>query len=170
MTSSSISPARRMCMSILSLLVAGCSLFENGDSSQVQLSIQGHTDVLRRAIKVELSAPGWGKTLTGSDFGTADAPTLTEAFETPGAGTLQVLFFLRDSTGGHLNSGSVALDIRPDWRWGIDLVLSDKNPFYGCFGCTGFKVIALDSLYQTTPKDSLFVVWGGNSIKHPVVY
>ena len=155
---------------IVVLLLSGCSLFESGDSSQVQLSIQGHTDVLRRAMKVELNAPGWSKTLTGLDFGTADAPTYTEPFETPGAGTLQVSILLKDSAGGHLNSGSIALDIRSDWRWGIDFVLSDKNPFYGCFGCTGCKVIVLDSVYRTTPKDSLFIVWGGNSIKHPVVY
>jgi hypothetical protein len=155
---------------ILLLVFVGCFLFESEDSSQARLSIQGNTDVLRRAIFVEIRAPGWSKALTGADFGTSGAPTFTQTFETPKWGELQVQIVLRDSTGRHVNSGFVSLDIRTDWIWGIDIVLDNHNPFNGCFGCTGYRSFHVDSVYQRAPEDSLFILWGGNSIKHPVIY
>jgi hypothetical protein len=156
--------------SILSLLVAGCSIFESEVSSEVRLSIQGNTEVLRRAINLQIAAPGWRKTLSGADFGSPDAPNYSQSFPTPKSGKLQVQFTLTDSLGDHLNSGDISLDIRSDWRWSIDFVLSNQNPFNGCFGCIGYASFPVDSVFQKAAKDSLFVIWGGNSIKHPVVY
>jgi hypothetical protein len=155
---------------VLSVLIAGCSTFRSGDVSEVQLSIQGNSDVLRRVIHVQLTAPRWTEVLTGADFGYPDSPNHTKPLETPEAGNLQVEVVLKDSTGEHVSSGSITIDIRPDWRWGVDIVLWNENPFYGCFGCVGYKAFYVDSVYRRTPEDSLYVVWGGNWIKHPVIY
>ncbi len=155
-------------ISLLFLFVLGCS--DSGDSSQVRLSIQGNTQVLRRSLTVEMFAPGWTRRITGGEFGTPDAPNYSQSFVTPSSGTLQVQITVADSTGGYLSSGSVSLDIRGDWRWSIDFVLANKDPFYGCFGCVGHKAVRVAPIFQMTPGDSLFVVWGGNSIKHPVIY
>ncbi len=156
--------------SILLLLVAGCSTFESEDSSEMQLSVQGNIEVLRQAINLELAAPGWRKTLTGTDFASPEAANRTQPFATPKSGTLQVQFTLTDSTGDHLSSGAISLDIRSDWRWSVELVLSNQNPLNGCFGCIGYRSFPVDSVFQKAAKDSLYVIWGGNSIKHPVIY
>jgi hypothetical protein len=156
--------------SILLLLVVGCSTFESEDSSEMQLSVQRNSEVLRRAINLEIAAPGWRKTLTGADFVAPGAPNHTQPFTTPKSGKLQVQFTLTDSTGDHLSSGVVSLDIRADWRWSVDFVLSSQNPFNGCFGCLGYTSFPLDSVFQKGVRDSLYVIWGGNSIKHPVIY
>jgi hypothetical protein len=155
---------------ILLLTFVGCPLSEGEDESQVRLSIQGNTDLLRRSLSVMLVAPGWIKGLTGRDFGTPESANYTQTFETPHSGNLRIDLLLQDSFGGHPNSGSISVDIRPDWVWDVDIAVSNRNPFYGCFGCIGSQTFALDSVYQRTPGDSLFVIWGGNSIKHPVIY
>lgn len=155
---------------ILLLSFAGCFSSEGDDQSQVRLSIQGNTNLLRRSISVTIAAPGWSKELTGRDFGTPEAANYTQTFEIPRSGKLRVDFSLRDSLGGHLNSGSVSVDVHSDWIWDINIVLGNHNPFYSCFGCIGSQSFVLDSVYQRTPSDSLFLVWGGNSIKHPVIY
>jgi len=64
--------------------------------------------------------------------------------------------------------GDVRLPLRSDWRWDIEIFAGKPGP--GCFGCMGTKVFSLDPAYRTDRVDSLYVVWGGNSIKHPVVY
>lgn len=156
--------------SIFFLLVAGCSIFESEDSSEVQLSVQGNVNVLRRAINVQIEAPGWRKTLTGSDFSSPNAPNYSQSFATPNSGTLQVKFTLKDSIGNQLSDGVISLDLRSDWRWSIDFVLSNQDPFYGCFGCIGHSSFPVDPVLQKSAKDSLFIIWGGNSIKHPVIY
>ncbi len=151
------------------LLLSGCSLFES-DRSEVRLSLQGNPQLLREVIQVQLTASNWTKTLKGTDFQQGESPNSTKAFETPRSGSLRVDVTLRDSANGHVNSASITLDLRSDWRWGVDIFLSDKNPLEGCFGCLGAKAFPVDSFYQSTPLDSLYIVWGGNSIKHPVVY
>ncbi len=160
----------RLTISLALLFISGCSFFEDDDQSQVQLSIQGNSPVLRQMIHVQLTAPAWSKSLSGKDFGSAEWPNYTLPFETPKSGTLLVRVSLSDSAGQHVSSGSIALDIRSDWRWGVDIFLSNRNPTEGCFGCFGYHAFEADSIYQETPTDSLYLVWGGNSIKHPVIY
>jgi hypothetical protein len=156
---------------LLSLLIlAGCSLFEGEDSSEVQLSIHGNSVLLRRVIQVRLTALNWVRSLDGRDFGSGEWPNYTQTIATPKIGILQVDVTLKDSANKRVSFGAITLDIRSDWRWGVDISLVDKNPTEGCFGCFGYKVFSVDSIYQRTPEDSLYLVWGGNWIKHPVLY
>lgn len=155
---------------IFLVLFVGCSLFESEDSSQIRLSIQGNTNVLRRVISVNITTPRWSRSLTGTDFGTPEAPNYTQTSETPNSGNLDVYVILKDSLGNHANAGSISLTIRPDWIWEVDIVLDNDNPFYSCFGCVGYRGFGVDSVYKRAPEDSLFIVWGGNSIEHPVIY
>ena len=148
----------------------GCSINENDNSSEVLVSIQGNTETLRKVIKVELNANGWNKTLTGADIGTPNLPNYSQSFVTPKSGNIKVKFTLLDSTGLHSNSGNISLPVKSDWRWSVDFVLSNRNPFNSCFGCIGYSSFKVDSVFQKSNEDSLFVVWGGNSIKSPVIY
>jgi hypothetical protein len=149
--------------------LVGCSL-EEDDSSEIQIGIDGNTDILRKSIKVEMKSSSWSKTLNGTEIGTLAAPNFSQSFDIPKSGNVEVKFILSDSTGVQLNSGSVSLAIKSDWRWTVTLSLSNHNPFYMCFGCIGYSSFAVDSVFKKLNGDSLFVVWGGNSIKHPVIY
>lgn len=147
--------------------IISCS---SDDSSELQLSIQGDTTILRKAIRVEMTSGGWSKTLYGADFGTLDSQNHSQSFVTPTSGSIRIRFTLSDSTRGDLNSGIIVLDAKPDWRWSVDFVLSSGNPFNSCYGCIGYSAFSVDSVFQTSNGDSLFVIWGGNSIKNPVIY
>jgi hypothetical protein len=44
------------------------------------------------------------------------------------------------------------------------------NPTRGCFGCMGVQAFPLAAPYQRTRSDSVWLVWGGNSIRNPAIY
>ncbi len=163
MTRHSMKPVVLLCCVVLA-----CTTDAN--RSRVRLSIDGNIQTLRRALVVQLITPTWQKTILGSDFGTATAPNYIEALETSTYGTIQTIVRLNDPNGVAKNLGAVSLDIRSDWIWDISIVLDERNPFGVCFGCTGFKAFAVDTVFQQSGGDSLFVVWGGNSINHPAIY
>ena len=91
--------------------------------------------------------------------------------ETRNEGTLLVKYQFKDSDGATVSEGQVMIGLRRDWRWGVDIFHRDRNPYRSCFGCFGYKSFPiLNPAYMTSDSDSVFVIWGGNSISHPVVY
>ncbi len=161
---------RNAALLLLLSALAACSLHDDEEAARVRVSVNGNAALVRRAFTVTIGGIGWSRKITGADLGAPDLPNYTPPFPTPTSGTLQVDVVLRDSTGGHFTHTSIVLDLRPDWIWEVDLVVGRVNPFETCFGCSGTKSCALDSVYQEVPGDSLYIVWGGTSISHPVVY
>lgn len=91
--------------------------------------------------------------------------------ETLTSGTLAVHYDFRDTLGQVVSRGEVVIPLRTDWRWSIDLFHVSEDPIQRCFGCVGSRGFAiLDSTFAGSSGDSVFVVWGGNYISHPVVY
>lgn len=152
---------------LLILILIGCS---PEDTSEIHLSLQGNNTILRKAIKVEMTAGGLNTTLYGKDFSSPDSQLCTKTFITPTSGSIFIKFTLSDAIRGELNSGVITLNAKPDWHWSVDFQLSSENPFNGCFGCVDYKAFPIDSVFQTSNQDSLFIIWGGNSIKNPVIY
>ncbi len=108
----------------------------------------------------------------GADF-TADgsfALPHSPEWSTGTAGDISVAFELRDTSGTVLSAGEVTIGLRPDWRWTVDFMTSTRDPRTLCFGCFGGQAFAIQPAYRTPGHDSLWVVWGGNSIRHPVIY
>lgn len=66
--------------------------------------------------------------------------------------------------------GSIELPLRSDWRWGVDFFIRDEDPAKTCFGCFGSKSFELDPELGYGEGKKFYIVWGGNSISHPVVY
>jgi hypothetical protein len=82
-----------------------------------------------------------------------------------------VQYQFKDSNGALVSGGRIALDLRKDWGWGIDIYHTDRNPYHMCMGCFGYESFPiLGSAYLTGDGDSVFVIWGGNSISNPVEY
>jgi len=107
----------------------------------------------------------------GSDFrlrGTSGTPT-TPVVGTRAQGEIEVRYQLRAS-GQLLSQGAVVLPLREDWRWGVGIHAATSDPRLLCFGCVGSQAFALAPDFRPPGRDSIWVVWGGNSISHPVIY
>lgn len=116
------------------------------------------------APNIVVSAPGFWRTLSDDETGSPPAE-----ISTPTSGALSVQFLFGTSTTAFA-SGTVTVDLAPDQIWNFDIEVASANPQDHCFGCVGARGFALDPMYRRTPTDSVWVVWGRNSIKHPVVF
>jgi hypothetical protein len=107
----------------------------------------------------------------GSDFrGTVESPTPgTPPRVTRTNGTLEVSFAL-EASDKTVSSGSITLPLREDWVWGVTVTAATTDPQEGCFGCFGSKAFPLAEGYRTPEGDSIWLVWGGNSISDPAIY
>lgn len=150
----------------LVVFLAACA----GGESRVQFGVQGDVEILRPLLEITATSGDWSITVTGQEIGTAETPNHSREFETAGSGPLVVTAVLRRPGEPVLASGSVELEIRKDWRWGVDIFLTHENPTGMCFGCMGHEAFPVPPGLTDEPGDSLFMVWGGNSISEPVVY
>jgi hypothetical protein len=148
------------------LLSAACG---DGNKSQIMLGVQGNTDLLRPALSVTVRGNGFTQSWRGGDITTQLAPNYTAAIETPRSGKLTVQVDLAPA-GNATPLPQIELDARPDWIWQVEIWLYGHNPMDGCMGCMGVRAFPVPSTLQRTSRDSLYIVWGGNSISHPVVY
>jgi hypothetical protein len=75
-----------------------------------------------------------------------------------------------ESGGEVLSSGSVILPRRSDWSWGVTIWARTTDPAEECFGCFGSASFPLVPAFRAGGRDSVWIVWGGNSIRDPVIY
>ena len=155
------------------LLLIGCVAVAaacGGEESRIQFSVQGDVEVLRPLLTVTASAGDWTLVVDGDEIATAESPARSPEFDTPSSGTLTVEAVLREPGGPLLADGSIELELREDWVWGVDIHLAGADPAAMCFGCLGSAAFPVPDTLTGDPADSLHIVWGGNSISDPVVY
>jgi hypothetical protein len=132
---------------------------------EVQFSFQGgDSTVTLDMLTIRFSDPLHSRTVTKADFTT---PNLSRNFETMDRGNLHMDVVLARSPGDTVAHGALDLTLRSDWRYGVEISLADSNPTRFCFGCIGSRSFVVS---PTLSVDSLFLVWGGNSISDPVIY
>jgi hypothetical protein len=110
-------------------------------------------------------------TWRGSDFHSSlewPTPTTTER-DTRTRGEIDIAFRL-DARGTTVSEGRVKLPLRPDWRWGVQVVSATLNPADACSDCSGSKAFPLAPEYRGPERDSVWLIWGGKSIREPAVY
>jgi hypothetical protein len=89
----------------------------------------------------------------------------SERLDTRTSGTLHIaVTFTRG--GRAVGEGAVDLPIRPDWIYGISLMVTSRNPVEGCMGCMGVRSFPIAGATGANPE-KLHIVWGGNSISAP---
>jgi hypothetical protein len=137
--------------------------------ARASASYSGNALLPVSALTLTLDANGIGWIFHGADSAIAGTFWRSPELNTPTSGTLTVAYELR-TAGGLASAGGVSLQMRRDWTWGVDVRVDSANPIRTCFGCAGSKGFMLAPFAQRTPKDSVWVVWGGNSISRPVVY
>lgn len=120
-------------------------------------------------VTIAFSDGGRRRVVTGEDFEGTTGRVDTREYETRRSGTLRVEVEVAPS-GAPIASGEVEIPLRSDWRWNVQLHRGERNPVDTCFGCAGYEAFAVAESARDSPADSLWVVWGGNSISNPVVY
>ena len=152
----------------LLLLSLGCA--DQGAVISAAASLSAPVDV--SMLNVTFRDPFRSWQAHGSEFtsdGTLALPHSRE-WSTATGGSIDVAFEMVDSTGIVLTAGQVSLALRSDWRWQVDFMNATQDPRLRCMGCSGSRAFSLPVAYQVPGHDSLWVVWGGNSISHPVTY
>lgn len=149
------------------LLIAACT---DGPGAELTVGVAGQTDLLRPRLTVFATAGRWQQSWRGSEIGSDEAPNHSMPVQTPDAGTLQIRAVLNAADGELLAAGEADLVLESDWRWGVTVWWTDRDPALECFGCMGRIAIPIPAELRSNPSDSLYLVWGGNSIRNPVVY
>ncbi|MFL5470180.1 MAG: hypothetical protein ACJ8AE_10330 [Gemmatimonadaceae bacterium] len=153
---------------VATLLVGCASANESRVTVNAWLPVPLEPQMLR--VKVDDGQHVWN--LTGSDFHPVgstqhNGPTL----QTANHGTLTVSYALVvPGAAATISSGAIDLPLRKDWGYGVDIHADTADPRRFCFGCAGSKAFPLASEFRSSQADSVYVVWGGNSISHPVIY
>lgn len=152
-------------LGFLCLFAAGaCS----ADEARVTVRFVPRAAFATRAPTIVVNAPGMKRTLSNEELGAVGVREPTE-ITTPTSGHLDIQFALVDQ-GTTASTGTVGVDLRPDWGWGFFISIDSVNPAHGCFGCFGAQSFPLSAAYRRVAADSVWVTWAGNSIKHPVAY
>jgi hypothetical protein len=156
----------RSLLQLVAMLLAGCS-------KDAKISAVARLDppLTVRMLTISVRDDGRAWTWRGSDFHSSlewPTPTTTER-DTRTRGDIEIAFRL-EVAGTTLSEGRVTLPLRPDWRWGLQVVSATSDPVEACFGCVGSKAFPLASQYRGPDRDSVWLIWGGNSINDPVVH
>ena len=153
---------------LVAVLIAGC------DNSEARVAINASLPAPLEPgmLTVKVDDGLHSVTLTGSDFQLAGGDQYNgPSVATANHGTMVVSYTLA-TTGSptSVSSGSIELPLRNDWIYGVDIRADTADPRRLCLGCSGSKAFSLAPEFRSARADSVFLVWGGNSISHPVIY
>ena len=148
-------------------LSIGITLAACGEEAQISAAYRSDAIVPRAYTSVTTTDGRRRHVFQGAALlpvGGKDSPRPTA---TSGEATVDIV--MRDARGA-IATGRVTLVLKPDWIWGVELHIDSANPARYCFGCVGSQAFRLRDGVGRTVRDSLWVTWGGNSIRNPVVY
>ena len=155
-------------VALFTILIAGC------DNSEARVTINANLPAPLEPgmLSVKVDDGLHTVTLAGSDFQPAGGDQYNgPAVETANHGTMVVSYTLATpGAPASVSSGSVELTLRNDWTYGVDIRADTADPRRLCLGCSGSKGFSLAPEFRSARADSVFLVWGGNSISHPVIY
>ena len=157
--------------------LVGCSLFGEDDAG-VRFTISRGV-FLSNDFQITFWDGREERNVTKKHF-SSDSPRSadlsTDYFETATAGSLRVAFALNQPDGDRLANGNLQLDLREDWKWSVSVRADNAShdPLRDCMGCFGYRsfpidTTALEEEYPSSP-DSIYVVWGGNTLDNDRVY
>lgn len=149
--------------------LAACVLLACGGRDEALVSVR-YADIpqLPRNLLTVMLSDGARPRVLGPDEIGAPGRSGRE-FATRRKGELYVSFRFAAS-GVILSAGEATVPLRSDWRYGFDIRVDSTNPTRLCFGCIGARAFPLAAAYQRTARDSVWLIWGGNYIRNPVIY
>ena len=158
---------RRKLIPLLVLALAAC-----GEDARISVSAQLDPPLTLEMLTVTVIDVNRVIRFTASDFRTdADhsIPSTPEVGTATSGPDLQVSYTL-DNADTFLSGGTVTLPRRSDWRWHVTISAATTDPEEGCFGCFGSSAFPLAQSFRPPERDSIWLVWGGNSISDPAIY
>ena len=149
------------------IFFSGCSLFDEEKDAQVEFRLENNSMYEGELpIRIDFSSPSQSENLTASDF--SGTKFFVGPYKTATSGTLKIVVQLLYTNDKVEVSETVKLPLKSDWKYGITVAVGPTNPINLCFGCQASKAVAINSKLNFPETDSLFIVWGGNSISNPV--
>ncbi len=148
----------------VSLMFVAC---RDSDEARIAVTYRADAIVPRAQTTVSITAGRRRYVVEGAELLPVNGNV--RYLPTPMSGEATVDIAMRDAQGA-IATGQVVLPLKSDWEWGVDLWVDSVNPSRLCFGCFGSLSFPLRSGVRRSARDSLWVVWGGNSIRNPVVY
>jgi hypothetical protein len=158
--------ARRRAL-VLGIAAAGATIGCGDDEARVAVRYIGAATLPQDLLTVHVTDGRRLYTIRGRALGGPDREGAS--FATRTSGTLWLRFRMADGSAV-ASEGEVELPLRADWSYGVEFRVAADDPTRFCFGCQGAKAFPLAAAFRGLPADSLWVVWGGNSIRNPVVY
>ena len=150
---------------------AGCVVSKPKAEVEFRYVNASATGVPVAALTINFDDGGGPRVARGVDLDpTKDRISRWPRFETRQRGTMLVSVILERSPGDTVATGGVVLPLRQDWRWGVDIFVAGPNLANPCLGCEGVRAFPLRDQSPAGQADSLFLIWGGNSISKPVVF
>jgi hypothetical protein len=152
---------------MLAFALSGC-----GDEARIRVSARLVAPLTLEMLTVTVRDGHRVVHWAGADFktGTDDPIPSSPEVETATSGPDLEISFRLESAGAVLSTGTVVLPRRTDWRWGVTVSAATTSPEAGCFGCFGSRAFDLAQAFRTPGRDSIWVVWSGNSISDPAIY
>ena len=154
---------------LLALALSSCSLFGGGGAEVEATYLFPSAEVsdgLDFGVSVDID--GRTRTLGRADFRPVGDRQFNAAPLTVGDGPSRVTCSV--ARGGAESTVSVDIDVEDRFLYRVSCAVASHNPIRLCFGCRGSEAAPLDPALGLPADDSLFVVWGGDSIDHPVDY
>jgi hypothetical protein len=154
------------------LLLVALVLCACGDEARVKIGFHEHGGLTISMLRVSISDGFHRYELQPADFNSngENQPYRSPDLPTRTKGTLRFTYALVEPSGETVSGGTVDLPLRRDWRYDIDILTDSTDPTHYCLGCGGSQPFALSPEYRLQPLDSVYVIWGGNYISHPVMY
>lgn len=154
----------RVLLVVLALGGAGC--FGTRDETRVSATYRDDRVIPRSQATITLTDGRHRYVLTGTALDATDGESSRPLNS---AGELDVLVALVDARGP-IATGRFATPLAPDRIYGIDIRIDSVNPQRFCFGCVASFPFPLRSDRGRSARDSMWVTYGYNSIRNPVVF
>lgn len=150
--------------------ISGCSLINDKTNiAQVKFRLENTSENEEQIpVIIDFVSHEYFKTITSSDF--PDENSSIGPFRVSTSGKLAITARLINSEQEPVVTNVIKLPLHSDLQYSITVYIGSYNPMETCFGCQGSKAVSLDSILNFFATDSLYIVWGSNSIENPVQY
>ena len=156
------------------MFLTGCGIFETEEESIIKFGVRKNEVLKNDKISVVITGNANPFSINGKLNNNAAIGSFaweSEKYQTANSGTVMMKFELKTELNKLISKGEISIPLKKDWIWSVDVHHSSMNPMLVCFGCFGSKSFPiLDSAYINNDTDSIFVVYGGNSISNPEIY
>lgn len=155
---------------LLIMSISGCSLFnDQKEIAQVKFRLENSSESEEQIpVVIDFVSEENSKTISSSDFSTKNLSM--GPFRVSTYGKLSVSAQLVNPKKEPVVTNTIELPLHSDLEYSITVSIGNSNPINTCFGCVGSKPVSLESILNFATTDSLYIVWGKNSIKNPVYF